>query len=84
MPDKAEQGEAPQKAEERNEPTISQTIKADLHRWDYRLWMNDMDDSIWNGDKKMTDADFAVLRTRARPTTITANDASCLHLAMPP
>ena len=24
-----------------------------------------MDDSIWNGDKKMTDADFAVLRTRA-------------------
>lgn len=65
MPGKAEQDEAPKKAEERNEPTISQTIKADLHRWDYRLWMNDMDDSIWNGDKKMTDADFAVLRTRA-------------------
>lgn len=45
---------------------ISARIDRDLRKWGYDLWLNDMDESVWNGDERMNDADRAVLRMTAR------------------
>lgn len=45
---------------------VSARIDRDLRRWGYDLWMNDLDDSVWNGDELLTDAARAALRMRAR------------------
>jgi hypothetical protein len=41
-------------------------IAEDLRRWGYDFWMNDLDDSIWNGSERWTDGKHARLRVRAR------------------
>ncbi len=45
---------------------VSKRIGDDLAKWGYHFWLNDMDDSIWNGDQRWTDSDNAVLRMTAR------------------
>jgi predicted P-loop ATPase len=45
---------------------VSIRITADLKRWGYNFWMNDLDDSIWNDNKRWTDDEHATLRLRAR------------------
>jgi predicted P-loop ATPase len=49
-----------------NAMMISAHIAEDLAKWGYDFWLNDLDDSIWNGDSRWTDADHARLRMRAR------------------
>ena len=46
--------------------TVSKKIADDLASWGYDLWLNDMDDSVWNGSRQMDDAQRAQLRVRAR------------------
>ncbi|HAJ36325.1 MAG TPA: hypothetical protein DCL15_11595, partial [Chloroflexi bacterium] len=45
---------------------ISERIDRDLRSWGYDLWLNDMDETIWNGDKRLTDSERAVMRMTAR------------------
>lgn len=55
-----------QAAADGDELKISERIDRDLRKWGYDLWLNDMDESVWNGDERMNDADRAVLRMTAR------------------
>ena len=48
------------------EGKVSGQIAKDLTKWGYVLWMNDMDDSVWNWDARWTDSDNATLRMIAR------------------
>jgi hypothetical protein len=43
----------------------SERIEADLREWGYRLWLNDLDDCVWDGDKRFDDVARAVLRLKA-------------------
>ncbi len=76
-----------QEAEAPSVERISERIDRDLRRWGYDLWMNDLDDSVWNGDELLTDADRAALRMRARDDgyarlrLLTALDDATLALA---
>lgn len=45
---------------------VSARIENDLKAWGYSLWLDDRDDSVWDGPKPFTDADDATLRMRAR------------------
>jgi predicted P-loop ATPase len=45
---------------------VSAKIAADLEQWGYDLWMNELDDSVWNGQERWTDAAHATLRMLAR------------------
>jgi len=45
---------------------ISERIDRDLRKWGYDLWLNDMDESVWNGDERLTDSERAVMRMTAR------------------
>ena len=51
---------------ERPKTKISERINRDLLAWGYDLWLNDMDDGLQNGANRMTDADRAQLKMRAR------------------
>lgn len=45
---------------------VSEKIINDLANWGYDFWLNDMDDSVWNGNRQMDDPQRAQLRVRAR------------------
>jgi predicted P-loop ATPase len=45
---------------------VSERIYRDLQRWGFDLWLNDLDDSVWNGADLLTDTDRSALRMRAR------------------
>ena len=68
-------------------PKVSERIAGDLAKWGYNLWLNDMDDSVWDGDHLLTDAQRATLRMRARDNgyaeqrLLTALDDAILALA---
>lgn len=60
------------KSERRQTPTkgdddllLSERIEADLHEWGYRFWLNDMDNTVWDGDKLFDDVGAAVLKMQA-------------------
>jgi predicted P-loop ATPase len=53
------------KVQKPTEP-VSIRIDRDLKQWGYDLWLNDMDDSVWNGDRRMTDVMRCEMRTCAR------------------
>ena len=66
---------------------VSERIAGDLAKWGYDLWLNDMDDSVWDGDHLLTDAQRATLRMIARDNgyaeqrLLTALDDAILALA---
>lgn len=45
---------------------VSGQIAKDLDRWGYAFWLNEMDDSVWNFDRRWSDSDNATLRMVAR------------------
>jgi predicted P-loop ATPase len=45
---------------------VSKRIDRDLKQWGYDLWLSDLDDSVWDGDRRMTDVMRAEMRTCAR------------------
>lgn len=45
---------------------VSQRIARDLDTWGYRLWMNDMDDTVMVNDQPLSDAVEAEILLRAR------------------
>ena len=67
-------------------PKVSERIAGDLAKWGYDLWLNDMDDSVWDGDHLLTDAQRATLRMIARDNgyaeerLLTALDLSLIHI----
>ena len=46
--------------------TISARIARDLTKWGYDLWLNDLDDDVYNGDARLDDPARATLRMTAR------------------
>ncbi len=59
-----QQGAAP-KGKDPDELLTSERIEDDLRAWGYKLWLNDLDDSVWNGDQRFDDIAEAVLRMQA-------------------
>jgi putative DNA primase/helicase len=45
---------------------VSGSIAKDLAKWGYAFWLNEMDDSVWNFDRRWSDSDNATLRMVAR------------------
>jgi hypothetical protein len=69
---------------------LSQQIEGDLEEWSYQFWLNDMDDSLWNGDQRIDDPERATLRMKARnagyggkgnPKTLGALEDTCIMVA---
>ncbi len=54
------------KSDPKPKDKVSVRIARDLAEWGYDLWLNDMDDSIWDGNRCMDDVMRAELRTTAR------------------
>lgn len=48
------------------EPLVSERIYADIVRWGYNPWLNDLDDGVMNGDEPMTDVMDSQLIMQAR------------------
>lgn len=47
-------------------PPVSERIYTDIAKWNYDLWLNDLDDGIMNGDEPMTDTMQSQLIMQAR------------------
>lgn len=53
------------KGDDDEELLLSERIEDDLRAWGYDFWLNDMDNTVWNGDTLFDDVEAAVLRMQA-------------------
>lgn len=58
-------GQRPGRGKDPEELLTSERIEDDLREWGYKLWLNDLDDSVWNGDQRFDDIGEAILRMQA-------------------
>lgn len=48
------------------DPPVSERIYADIVKWGYNPWLNDLDDGVMNGEEPMTDVALSQLIMQAR------------------
>jgi hypothetical protein len=52
--------------EEHMTQDLAAMIESDFKEWGYDIWLNSLDDSIWNGSRRFTQFDYDMLRLRAK------------------